>query len=49
MREIYAFVWRAYWDCLLDEELLVLTRALYHYRVPSNSMISALKRMEVEF
>ncbi|KAJ8528133.1 hypothetical protein K7X08_021825 [Anisodus acutangulus] len=46
-----------YWDCLLDEEPLVLTKALYvflrlladHCRVSSNVVIYALKRMEVEF
>lgn len=47
----------ANWDCLLEEEPLVLNKGLYvflrlladHYRVPSNPMIDALKRMEVEF
>ncbi|KAK4343246.1 hypothetical protein RND71_036340 [Anisodus tanguticus] len=46
-----------FWDCLLDEEPLVLTKALYvflrlladHCRVSSNVVIYALKRMEVEF
>lgn len=29
MREIYACVWRAFWDCLLEEEPVILTKALY--------------------
>ncbi|KAK4375668.1 hypothetical protein RND71_006345 [Anisodus tanguticus] len=47
----------ANWDCLLEEEPLVLNKGLYvflrlltdHYRVQSNPMIDALKRMEVQF
>lgn len=47
----------ANWDCLLEEEPLVLSKGLYvflrlladHYRAASNPMIDALKRMEVEF
>nr|XP_018629259.1 integrator complex subunit 3 [Nicotiana tomentosiformis] len=47
----------ANWDCLLEEEPLVLNKGLYvflrlladHYRLPSNPMTDALKRMEVEF
>lgn len=47
----------AKWDCLLEEEPLVLTSALYvflrlladHYRVLSNSNIEVLKRMEIDF
>ncbi|CAN4099289.1 unnamed protein product [Withania somnifera] len=47
----------ANWGCLLEEEPLVLNKGLYvflrlladHYRVPSNPMIDALKRMEIEF
>ncbi|XP_059665370.1 uncharacterized protein LOC132311480 [Cornus florida] len=45
------------WDCLLEEEPLVLTSALYtflrlladHYRLPGNLKIEALKRMEINF
>ncbi|CAN4100512.1 unnamed protein product [Withania somnifera] len=44
-------------DCLFEEEPLVLNKGLYaflqlltdHYKVVSNPMIDALKRMEVEF
>lgn len=47
----------ANWDCLLEEEPLVLNKGLYvflrlladHYRIPSNPMIDRLKRMEVVF
>ncbi|KAM3307786.1 integrator complex subunit 3 [Capsicum chacoense] len=47
----------ANWDCLLEEEPLVLSKGLYvflrlltdHCRVRGNPMIDALKRMEVEF
>lgn len=45
------------WDCLLDDEPLVLTSALYvflrllsdHCRLPNDSKIAALKQMEVQF
>ncbi|XP_004241533.1 uncharacterized protein [Solanum lycopersicum] len=47
----------ANWDCLLEEEPLMLNKGLYvflrlladHYGVPSNPMIDGLKRMEVVF
>ncbi|KAH0659377.1 hypothetical protein KY289_028125 [Solanum tuberosum] len=45
----------ANWDCLLEEEPLILNKGLYvflrlladHYRVPSNPMVDGLKRMEI--
>ncbi|KAH0664618.1 hypothetical protein KY284_029549 [Solanum tuberosum] len=47
----------ANWDCLLEEEPLILNKGLYvflrlladHYRVPSNPMVDGLKRMEVVY
>lgn len=47
----------AKWDCLLDEEPLVLTSALYaflrllasHCKLSNNPKLEALKRMEIDF
>lgn len=50
-------VFLAKWDCLLEEEPLVLTSALYtylrlladHCRLVNNTNLEALKRLEIEF
>ncbi|KAG5517420.1 hypothetical protein RHGRI_037979 [Rhododendron griersonianum] len=47
----------AKWDCLLEEEPIVLTSALYtflrlladHYRLSSNSKLDVLKQLEIKF
>lgn len=54
--ELVSLFW-AKWDCLLEEEPLVLTSALYtflrllsdHYRLSSNSKLEVLKQKEIDF
>lgn len=54
--ELVSLFW-AKWDCLLEEEPLVLTSALYtflrllsdHYRLLSNSKLEVLKQKEFDF